>query len=89
MIITYKQLEGLNPCRDQFRIYKKHFPDNLEVTLDGLLKAAELGLSLDWFANEFLPGAACAAYYTATEPVWDAYQKAVVPILWDILKEVA
>ena len=79
MKLTYKELKAKDPCNDQFEIYKANFPNNCKVTKRGILKAVELNLDLDWFANKFLPAPAWKACNKATEPAWEAYQKATEP----------
>ena len=81
MRVTAKQLEGEGACEDQIDLFRETFPRGCVVTAANIRKAAGAGLSLGWWAEEFLPAAAWRAYQEATAPALRAYREATAPAL--------
>jgi len=79
MYITAKMLRKHRACEDQFEVFKKEWPNGVEVTEEACLRAAELGLDIGWAAREFLTDPHLKAYDRAIAPHWEAYQEAVAP----------
>ena len=80
-VVTAKQLKAKGACEDQIDLFRSVFPRGCVVTAANIRKAAGAGLSLDWWAKEFLPAAAWRAYQEATAPALRAYREATAPAL--------
>ena len=76
MKITREYLVGLGASCKQLDTFSGEWPDGAEVTLDNCLRAAELGLDLDWLAEKMFPARALEAYLQATAPALEAYEQA-------------
>ena len=76
MKITREYLVGLGASCEQLDTFSDEWPDGAEITLDNCLRAAELGLDLDWLAEKMFPARALEAYEQATVPAWEAYEQA-------------
>ena len=76
MKITREYLVGLGASCEQLDTFSDEWPDGAEITLDNCLRAAELGLDLDWLAEKMFPAPALEAYEKATAPAFEAYEKA-------------
>ena len=75
-IITADILAAHGACADQLRKFKREWPDGTWLLKKRVLRAAELGLNIDWFAEQFLTDAALAEYYKAAAPaLWAAIKK--------------
>ena len=79
MKITREYLVGLGASCEQLDTFSDEWPDGAEITLDNCLRAAELGLDLDWLAEKMFPAPALEAYLQATAPAWEAYVQATAP----------
>jgi len=76
-VVTAKQLEAKGACGDQVVLFRSVFPRGCVVTAANIRKAAGAGLSLGWWAEEFLSAAALRAYQEeATAAALKAYQEA-------------
>ena len=87
MKITREYLEKLGACEEQLDLLFKEFPDGGEVTLEKCLRAAELGISLDWAAETLLSARARKAYEEAHVLAWKAYEEVRAPA-WEAYREV-
>ena len=76
-LITAKMLRGRGACKDQIDTFEQTWPDGAELTLDNLIRAAKLDLSIEWFAENFL-----------SDPAGEAYMRTIAPALWGALEEV-
>jgi len=76
MKITREYLVGLGASCEQLDTFSDEWPDGAEITLDNCLRAAELGLDLDWLAEKMFPARALEAYLQATAPALEAYEQA-------------
>ena len=76
MKITREYLVGLGASCEQLDTFSDEWPDGAEITLDNCLRAAELGLNLDWLAENMFPARALEAYLQAIAPAWEAFEKA-------------
>lgn len=77
MRITAKKLQGKGACSDQVEVFAAEWPDGVEVTEEALLRAADLGLGLTWFAKHFLPRLFLAEYRRQKDRHWDEYKRQV------------
>ena len=73
MLITVEMLKAKDACENQVRIFAKEWPEGVRVTKQALERAVELGLDIDWAAQNLLPAPAWAAYAQAIAPAWAAY----------------
>ena len=73
MKITHEYLVGLGASCEQLDTFSEEWPDGAEVTLDNCLRAAELGLDLDWLAEKMF-----------SAPAWEAYEQAKAPAFYQI-----
>ena len=82
----------------QVDIFKNEWPDGAELTEANLLRAAELQLSLGWWAQHFLPApiqseCMCQEALLWAEYVCQAvllraeYERQVALLLWSLCKE--
>ena len=74
--ITLAMLKGA--CREQRAIFRKEWPKGVDVTLENVRRAQEIGLSLEWGRGWFTPEAA-KAYDEATAPAGKAFVEAIAP----------
>ena len=72
--ITLAMLKGA--CREQRAIFRKEWPEGVEVTLENVRRAQEIGLPLEWSKRWFTPEAG-KAYDEATAPASKAYDEAI------------
>lgn len=79
MKVTVAVLQQADACPTHLRRFAQEWPDGAEVTLDNVLRALELRLSLEWFVNRFFTYAARAAYDAAIAPSGNEYMAAVIP----------
>ena len=100
MRITSAWLNEHKACQDQVAIFSQEWPEGVTVSLEVLKRAAELSLSLGWFAAEVLEASACKAYNEeviasawksyeeeAIASACKAYEEARAPALWKALKK--
>jgi hypothetical protein len=80
--ITVTWLRRRSACEDQISIFKGEWPQGAILSRENLLRAAELGLDLDWLAQEILNAPLWEAYEKAYAPLREAYEKAYAP-LWE------
>ncbi len=52
--ITRRWAQRHDACPEQVELFTKEWPDGAELTRDNLLRAADLGLDVDWLAEEIL-----------------------------------
>ena len=74
--ITLAMLKGA--CREERAIFRKEWPEGVEVTLENVRRAQEIGLSLEWGKRWFTPEAR-KAYDEATAPAGKAFVEAIAP----------
>src|SRR3990167_784120 len=86
MKITREYLVGLGASCKQLDTFSDEWPDGAEITLDNCLRAAELGLDLDWLAKKMFPAPAWEAYLQATAPALEAYERAKAPA-WEAFEK--
>ena len=72
--ITLEMLKGA--CREQRAIFRKEWPKGVDVTLENVRRAQEIGLSLEWGKRWFTPEAR-KAYDEAIAPARKAYHEAI------------
>ena len=75
MKITKQWLIMAHACHNQVEIFDEAWPDGAEITLKNYLRAAELGLDLDWLANNIFSVPALEAYRKAMAQAWKAHDK--------------
>ena len=88
---TFVTKEDLaDACLDQVATFATEWPDGAEISAANIMRAVELGLDLDWWAERHLSTPALAAYKAekaqalaahkaATAPAWAAYKAATAP----------
>ncbi|KKK68363.1 hypothetical protein LCGC14_2944780, partial [marine sediment metagenome] len=87
MFVTSEMMKAKGACWEkQNEVFASEWPDGVEITLEVCKRAAGLGLSLDWFAENMLPAPALKAYSEASAPAWKAYNEATAPA-WKAYKE--
>jgi len=74
MHVTSEMLREKDACEDQVLIFEREWSDGIDVTLDSLMRAIDLGLDLYWFAKNFLPA---PAFHKAIAPEREAYNKVI------------
>ena len=68
-------------CPDQIQVFKSEWPNGAYLTEENLLRAAQLGLDLDWFAVQIFDRPAMEIYKAARERAWDARIHAKTSVL--------
>ena len=76
-LLTASFLSKHKACSKQVEIFRKEWPNGATLTLKNALRAVELGLNLDWVAENLLPPKADAAYDKAWAKASAAYDKAM------------
>ena len=61
--ITAEWLKSNNFSASQYAIFCAEWPNGCEVTHDNLLRAAAMGLDMEWFAKRVLPPKVYADYH--------------------------
>ena len=80
MYLTTDILYKKNACENQVAIFEKEWPDGVEITVEAILRAIELGLDIDWFADNFLFTPIRKVYTEAMAPVWKTHEGATAPV---------
>ena len=78
MKITAEYLRKMGACEDQVEVFEAEWPDGAKPLLKNLMRCAELGLDLEWFAIECLTVPAWEEYKKVIAPAWEEYKKAIV-----------
>ena len=65
-------------CKEQRAIFRKEWPKGVEVTLENVRRAQEIGLSLEWGRGWFTPEAG-KAFDEAIAPAGKAFDEAIAP----------
>ena len=74
MRITAKLLREAGACEGDIAVFEKQWPDGCNVTKKNSLKAfCELGLIVDWAADELLGAVCWSKYLQDTSATWDKY----------------
>jgi len=73
MTITSDFLREHDACEDQVLIFEAEWPDGAELTLDNLLRAAELGLDIWWLALTVLHISTRARFCSSVHPAYEKY----------------
>ena len=71
--ITLAMLRGA--CKEQRDIFRAEWPEGVDVTLENVRRAQELGLTLAW-GEHWFPADPWKAYYAAVAPARKAYEEA-------------
>ena len=79
MQITIGLLEDHGVCENQRQVFATEWPKGCTVTLAVARRAAELGLDLEWAANNLLCAQARIQFAEAVATASRVYDKAVVP----------
>ena len=86
LMITAEALLQRVACETQVAVFRREWPDGCEVTEATLLRAAQLGLDLNWFARRFLPGSLWEEYERQLAPLRGAeYLRQRVLLIWRLL----
>jgi hypothetical protein len=72
--ITLSQLESLNACRDQRKVFKELFGNNVEITID-LAEEYFDKFDVDWAANNLLKPEYLNEYQKIKNSALDEYYK--------------
>ena len=89
MRLTAEMLRARNACAGQVATFEDEWPDGVEVTEAVVRRAVELGLDIDWFAQNFLTAPARAEYNKMVAAAWAEYNKMVAPAWAEYEKVVA
>ena len=65
MKITHQMLNGLGACAEQVDIFRQRWPSGVELTEENCFLAIELGLDIEWLAQEMF----------SEEDEWDTYDQ--------------
>ena len=95
--ITKAMLEAHGACSVEVEVFAHTWPKGAVVSLVNLRRAAELGLHLGWFADNFLSGPALRAFDAALAPARQAYDAVRAParqvfcaaraaVLWKVIQ---
>ena len=79
MLITKELLEDIDACTNQVAIFAEEWPKGVELSLESVLRATELDLDIDWFAQHFLSALAQKAYDEAIALAQKAYDEVIAP----------
>ena len=92
MRITHKMLVELEACDKELADFDREWPDGVSITRKNCLRAAELGLGIDWLACRVLTGDARKAYDSAVRKTlvdyryaggaWKEFRKAIAIAFW-------
>ena len=77
--ITVAMLKRMGACSDEVDTFKREWPRGCAPNKKNILRAQELGLSVDWFIDRALTGSALAEYKKATAPALAEFRKAKAP----------
>ncbi len=72
-------LRAHGACERATQKVTDEWPAGAAVTRANLLRAAALGLDLDWLARRVLAAPASAEYERAMAPAWAEYERAMAP----------
>ena len=86
MYLTTDMLKEKNVCEGQVTIFEKEWPDGVKITKKAIIRAVELGLDIDWFADNFLSALTRKAYRKAIALAWKAYEEGIASA-WKAYKE--
>ena len=78
MKITTKWLKKQKACKKQIALFQATFPRGGEVTKARLLKAAQVGLNLEWL-EQFIPAEKQAEYEKIKTSARTEYDKVMAP----------
>ena len=81
MIVTVDDLVGRSACAEQVATFMEVFGGKARVTRRNLLRAAEAGLDVGWFASEFLPVTLWVEYERQEALLWAEYKRQEA-LLW-------
>ena len=94
-MITYELLQSKGACEGQLRLFKKTFPNGVEVTVEECVKYAQV-FDFNWASRNLLVDQ--GAYKEAKAPLWEVYKEGKAPslkaykeakaTLWKAYKEV-
>lgn len=70
MRVTADGLRALGVCEEDVALFAAEWPDGCEVTAETLARARELGLDVDWWAEEMWG----AEYLARRDPLWAKYR---------------
>ena len=86
MKITCELLREKGGSCEQVERFAGEWPDGVEVTYANCLRAAELGLDLNWAVKHLLSAAQRKVYNKAAEAVLEVYNEAV-EAAWEVYNE--
>ena len=75
MKITKEQLQELNACSNIIELFSNEWPDGVMVTKENALRAAEIGLNINWLARRVLTGDALKEYIKVDDTETAIYLK--------------
>jgi hypothetical protein len=88
-VITHDWLAEHGACEDQRKVFAAEWPDGVVLSEQSLYRAAELGLNLGWFADEYLPTPLWAEYERQEPPLWAEYKRQEAPLLAEYKRQEA
>ena len=66
--------------------FQAEWPNGAEITLENLLRAADLELDLPWWARHFLPTPLRAEFGRQVNPLWVEFSRQVAYLIWQLLE---
>ena len=74
-VITHEWLVEHGACEDQRDVFAAEWPDGVELSEAALLRAADLELDLEWFAEKYFPAPLLAEYRRQEAPLLAEYRR--------------
>ena len=75
--ITSRMLRKARACEEQYELFHATFGDSVEVTESNCLRAAKVGLDIEWAAEHLLSDPAREEYGRAVGPARKEYMSAL------------
>jgi plasmid rolling circle replication initiator protein Rep len=70
MKITNQFLKKIKACQDQIELFEEIFPSGCCIDKNSVVKAAEQGLYISWFANHVLFGSFLSKFQIKNNLIW-------------------
>ena len=83
--ITPEWLKSNNATADEYDLFCAEWPEGCEATHDNLVRAAAMGLDMEWFAKCVLPEEVFADYNSTCDALYAAFRSKSDPLLADYL----
>ena len=81
--ITPEWLKSNNATADEYDLFCAEWPEGCEATHDNLVRAAAIGLDMEWFAKCVLPPQVFADYEEKCDALYAAFRSKSDPLFAD------